>query len=183
MNNTNWKIAEQSKQKLGEALLTVMEVYDYREITITQVAQEAGLSRKTFYRLFSDKDSVLSYIFESLFAECFSLIQIQKIEHYWDLVQLYFDFWEERKKLLSLLQKNSLLPRVIEYTYQHSMVVFEQLRSREVMDTVSDQLPYMLAYSIGGMHSMLLKWIEMGMNIPSSELIHQLRTGFMSPDI
>lgn len=76
MNNTNWKIAEQSKQKLGEALLTVMEVYDYREITITQVAQEAGLSRKTFYRLFSDKDSVLSYIFESLFAECFSLIQI-----------------------------------------------------------------------------------------------------------
>lgn len=183
MNNKNWRIAEQSKQKIGNALLTVMEIYDYREITITQIAQEASLSRKTFYRLFSDKDSVLSYIFESLFAECFSLIQAQKIEHYWNLVQLYFDFWEERKNLLNLFQKNNLLPRVIEYTYQHSMVVFEQVRTREVMNTVSAQLPYMLAYSIGGMNSMLLKWIEMGMDIPSSELIHQLRTGFMSPDI
>ena len=43
MNNTNWKIAEQSKQKMVQALLTIMEQYDYKEITITQIAQEARL--------------------------------------------------------------------------------------------------------------------------------------------
>ena len=35
MNTTNGKIAEQSKQKIMEALLSVMEQYDYKEITIT----------------------------------------------------------------------------------------------------------------------------------------------------
>lgn len=58
MNRTNWKIAEQSKQRMVQALLTIMGQYDYREITVTQITQEAQLSRKTFYRLFSDKDDM-----------------------------------------------------------------------------------------------------------------------------
>lgn len=49
MNTTNGKIAEQSKEKLIKALLVIMEQYDFKEITITQLSQEAGLSRKTFY--------------------------------------------------------------------------------------------------------------------------------------
>jgi len=32
MNRTNWKIAEQSKQRMVQALLTVMKQYDYKEI-------------------------------------------------------------------------------------------------------------------------------------------------------
>ena len=64
MNTTNGKIAEQSKKKIANALLVTLERYDYKEITITQLAGEANLSRKTFYRLFADKDDVLSYLFE-----------------------------------------------------------------------------------------------------------------------
>ena len=40
-----------------------------------------------------------------------------------------------------------------------------------------------LAYSIGGMHSMLMKWAESGMTIPSTALIQQLKVGFQSPDL
>ena len=45
MNTTNGKMAEQSKEKLAQAMLAIMEQYDYREITITQISQEAGLSQ------------------------------------------------------------------------------------------------------------------------------------------
>ena len=55
MNYTNGKIAEQSRNKIARGLLQVMEQYDFKDITVTQIAQEAGLSRKTFYRLFSGK--------------------------------------------------------------------------------------------------------------------------------
>lgn len=94
-----------------------------------------------------------------------------------------FYFWEERKDLLSLLQKNNLLAIVFEHSYQYSMQVFEFVRSKEIAASFSVPLPYMLAYSVGGMHSMLLKWIEKGMDIPSSELISKLKSGFMSDDI
>ena len=66
MNRTNGKIAEQSKEKISKALLSIMEQYDFQEITITQISQEARLSRKTFYRLFSTKTDVLNYYFETI---------------------------------------------------------------------------------------------------------------------
>jgi hypothetical protein len=49
-----------------------------------------------------------------------------------------------------------------------------------ILDHYGDQLPYLLAYSIGGMNSMLIKWIEGRMSIPSSTLILRLREGFSS---
>ncbi len=183
MNRTNGKIAEQSKRKLAQALLSVMRQYAYQEITVTQIAQEAQLSRKTFYRLFSGKDEVLSLYFEGLFQECFSRIKGRDIHHYWDVVQVFFDFWEERKDLLSLLQKSGLLPLVFERSYQYAVQVFEFVRSKELAASVALPLPYMLAYSVGGMHCMLLKWAENGMDIPSEELISKLKAGFMSRDI
>ena len=183
MNRTNWKIAEQSKQKMVQALLTVMKQYDYKEITVTQIVQEAHLSRKTFYRMFSDKDEILNLFFQGLFQEFLEQVKENKIKHYWDLVQLYFDFWEEQKELLLLLQKNHLLPRVFEQSYQYSMEIFKFIRSKEIADSFALPLPYMLAYSVGGMHSMLLRWVERGMDIPSSELISKLKSGFSSDDI
>lgn len=183
MNTTNWIIAAQSKQKMEQALLALMNQYDYKEITVTQIAQEAQLSRKTFYRLFSDKDEILALFFERMFQEYFAQVKELKLRHYWDVVQLFFDFWEERKDLLLLLQKNNLLQRAFEQSYQYSMQVFEFVRSKEIADSFSLTLPYLLAYSVGGMHSMLLRWVEKGMNIPSAELISKLKSGFMSDDI
>lgn len=180
MNTTNGKIAARSRQRLAEALLTVMELYDYREITVTQIAQEAGLSRKTFYRLFRDKDQVLDLVFEGLFQECFARIKSLELRHYWDVVQVFFDFWEERRELLALLGKNKLLPRVFERSCQYATEVFAFVRSRERAEVSTFPLPYLLAYSVGGMHSMLLKWAEDGMALPSSELIAALKAGFRS---
>lgn len=183
MNTTNGKIAAQSKQKMVRALLTLMRQYDYKEITITQIAQEAQLSRKTFYRLFSDKDELIALFFQELFQECLAQVKALNIRHYWDMVQLFFDFWEERRDLLSLLQKNRLLPRAFEQSYQYSVQIFEFVRSKEIAKSLSVPLPYLLAYSVGGMHSMLLKWVENDMSIPSAELISALKSGFMSEDI
>ncbi|MDD6482476.1 MAG: TetR/AcrR family transcriptional regulator [Lachnospiraceae bacterium] len=183
MNTTNGKIAEQSKQKIMEALLSVMEQYDYKEITITQISQEAELSRKTFYRLFPDKEAVLKLYFEGLFTECLTQIKAQDIHHYWEVVQMYFDFWESKKDILLLFKKNALLPFLFECVYEHSSDVFAYVRSTETVNTFSRQLPYLLAYAVGGMHSMLLKWVENDMVIPSSELIQSLKKGLMSPDI
>lgn len=183
MNRTNGKIAEGSKRKLVRALLRVMEQYDYREITVTQIAQEADLSRKTFYRLFKDKDEVLTQLFEELFHECFGRIRARNLHHYWDVVQLFFDFWEERKELLALLQKNRLTARVFEQSYEYWIRVFEFVRSKETADALALPLPYLLAYSAGGMHSMLFKWAEGGMTIPSTELIEALKQGFRSENL
>lgn len=183
MNTTNGKIAEQSKKKIANALLVVLQQYDYKEITITQLAQEAKLSRKTFYRLFTDKEEVLSFLFENLYIECFEQIKSQRTQCYWDIVQCYFDFWEERKSLLLIFRQSTLLPVLFDGAYKYSFSIFEYVRSKDVVEQLSEELPYLLAYSIGGMHSMLLKWVENDMIIPSCVLVEQLKNGFQSMNL
>jgi len=183
MNTTNSKIAEQSKKRISKALLTIMKQYDFKEITITQISQEAKLSRKTFYRLFTRKEDVLTFIFENLYKECLMQIKTRQVHYYWDIVQCYFDFCEERKSLLLLLKKHNLLTTLFEGSYKYSFHVFEYIHTKEVADHFSLSLPYMLAYSVGGMYSMLLKWVESDMNVPSSLLISELKKGFMSLSI
>lgn len=183
MNRTNGKIARQSKKRIAEALLAVMKQYNFKEITVTQIAQEAGLSRKTFYRLFKDKEAVLDFYFEGLYEDCLALIKSREIHHYWDAVQCYFDFCQAKRELLLLLKNQDLLVYLFEGSYKYSFKVFEYVRTRQVRRDFSLPLPYMLAYSIGGMYSMLLKWVENDMAVPSSMLISELQKGFASADI
>lgn len=183
MNTTNGRIAEQSKMKIANALLAIMEQYHFKEITITQLSQEAGLSRKTFYRLFADKEDILSYIFNNLYIECLEQMKSHNTQNYWDVVQCYFNFWEERKMLLHIFKQNHLLSVLFEGAYKYSFSIFEYRYSKDIVDNFSLHLPYLLAYSVGGMHSMLLKWAENDMVIPSHILIEQLKSCFSSAEI
>ena len=183
MNRTNGKIAEQSKRKIADSLIFVMERYSFKEITVTQLSQEAGLSRKTFYRLFDDKDAVLSYFYEKMYRECLERIKTSGIYRYWEVVECYFDFWEERKEILLLFKKHGLLTALFDGAYKYSFDIFLQIRSKEIVSEYSELLPYLLAYSIGGIHSMLLKWAENDMEIPAHVLIENLRTAFASSEV
>ena len=176
MNRTNGKIAAASRQKMAEALLHIMEVYDYREITVTQIVQEAGLSRNTFYRLFTDKDDILALLFDELFRDFYAQLQQARPESFWRVMDLYFDFWEQRKPLLLLLQRNHLLQRILDQSYEKSAQVFQFVHARDTGNTPSLPLPYLLAFSVGGMHNMLIRWAESGMDVPPRSLIAQLRS-------
>lgn len=183
MNNTNGKIALQSKKKITSALFTVMKQYDYKEITITQIAQEAKLSRKTFYRLYTCKEDILNDYFTEIFNTCLEEIKKQQINTYWSVVQLYFDFWEKRYDLILLLKKHELLPMLMDYSLKNSLAIFATVRSDELVHEFAPLLPYMLSYAVGGMHSMLITWIEHDRKISSSHLIKELKAGLQSPYI
>lgn len=183
MNTTNGKIAIESRSKLTAALFVIMKQYDFKEITVTQITQEAQLSRKTFYRLYSSKEDILNDFFKDLFNEFITTLRHQHIHHYWEVVQLYFDFWEGKRELLNLLKKHNLLMLLGETCYKYAFETFEYVRSKEIMDSFNPYLPYLLSYSLGGIHSMLIKWADEDSAIPSSLLIQNLQAGFQSPDI
>ena len=54
-------IARQSQAWLTEALLRLMERKPFAEITVTEITQKAGLSRRTFYRIFTTREEVLAH--------------------------------------------------------------------------------------------------------------------------
>ena len=180
MNKTNGIMAEKSKEAISSALLKVMEIYSYSEITVTQITQEAGLSRKTFYRHFNDKEQVLEYLFDTLYQECVEEIIRSGCCHYWDVVLCYFSFWKKHADAISLMNRSGLLPKLFEESYKRSFEVFKIVRTEDMVKANADLLPYMLAYSIGGMHSMLIRWIESDMAVEPKALVECLKTTFSS---
>ena len=181
MNRTNGKIAEKSKEEMGKALLKCLNLYDFGEITVTQIAQEAKLSRRTFYRLFSSKEKLLVFLFESWFQEFFLQVKERDIHHYWDVVKCYFDFCEERKSLLFLLKQQNILNPFFDHMYQNSLQVMEYVHTKEKTQRMEKAVPYLLAYSVGGMFCMLIKWVDNDMDEPSDKLIELLKRGYTSP--
>lgn len=176
MNTTNGKIAERSKQKFIDALLSVMKIDKFKDITVTQIAQEACLSRKTFYSLFSDKTQVIQLYFEKLSEEFIACIQKAKASDYWGIIKCYFDFFAERKDLIYLLYDNNLIHYLFEISYKHASTIFYSVH--KTGDIPETHLPLILAYSLSGINGMLLKWIEHGMSVPVDELITILKNSF-----
>ncbi len=176
MNTTNGKIAERSKQKFIDALLSVMKIEKFKDITVTQIAQEARLSRKTFYSLFPDKTQVIELYFEKLSEEFISCIQKAQACDYWEIIKYYFDFFAERKDLICLLYDNDLIHYLFEISYKHASTIFYSVH--KISNIPETHLPLILAYSLSGINGMLLKWIENGMTIPIDELITILRNSF-----
>ncbi|EAC4523120.1 TetR/AcrR family transcriptional regulator, partial [Listeria monocytogenes] len=57
------------KNSIIKGLFSVMNTYEFSMITVTQIAQEANIGRKTFYRYFKNKEEVLEEAIELLFTE------------------------------------------------------------------------------------------------------------------
>ena len=49
-----------TRERLLDALATLLDGHDFSELTVSQIAAQAGLAHGTFYRYFSDKNAALS---------------------------------------------------------------------------------------------------------------------------
>ena len=69
MRNRNEKNA---KQAIYSALVELMESEEYEDISITDIAKKAGVSRMTYYRNYKEKDDILLDRFKELLDDKYS---------------------------------------------------------------------------------------------------------------
>lgn len=164
----NYKIALQSKKMLTNGLLELMITNDFSTITVTQICQEANLSRRTFYRLYESKEDILSEYLVFL-AEEFKSTVIEAVpKHYIEVAAIYFSFWKQHEDFLNLLKKNKMLEVINSTAREMAPAVFEMVKPN--MQSNVDVLSFALSYSLGGLNGMLIKWVEDGMRLSSDQL-------------
>lgn len=149
---------EISKEWIVNALLDLMDKKAYKQITITEVSNQADLSRRTFYRHFNTVDDVLDYHIRKESKELAMLFAdgLSQYKSFQDYVVIYFSFWEKHKVFLNVLKKNELLT-VLLINFMPN--VRENLSDSFSKDTSSDYLFYFI---FGGIWNLLVKWIEDG---------------------
>lgn len=168
MNKMNYRIALQSKKMLTEGLIKLMETNDYSMITVTQICQEAQLSRRTFYRLYETKEEILQEYMNFLAKEFIDMVSKEAPGHYTEVAMIYFEFWKQHVDFLNLLKKSKMLDLIHSTAGEIAPVIFQIVKPDVQVD--AEVLSFSLSYSLGGLNGILIKWIEEGMMVSPEQI-------------
>lgn len=100
--------AKQSKQVLTKALFDLMKKQSFESISIKSLAEEANVSRLTFYRHFESKEDILLLHMDSVFKNYYQeLLEISDLNLNTAL-SLCFLYWSRDEELANLLLEHDL---------------------------------------------------------------------------
>ncbi|HIT89368.1 MAG TPA: TetR/AcrR family transcriptional regulator [Candidatus Merdenecus merdavium] len=169
------KPSEHSKESLALALIYLMEKKDYNDITVTDLAKRAGVSRLTFYRNFETKEQILVWHIEKGFQEYMdSLVKLEKMDLSSALI-LCFEFWNTRKKeILIFIQQN--MSYIFLQPFDRCMVLM--LNKIGVAGHFTETQKQFL---IGGMFMDMITWIQTGQKKSPHEVTKEILEMF-SPE-
>lgn len=110
------KRKKQSVQLIITALYELLNKQNYEIITISKICTKAGVSRNTFYRLFSSKEEVLEYMLKEKIVVVFRKYDAEEkydilnptIEDIRRVYLRYYNFWFSEKDFLRILNKREL---------------------------------------------------------------------------
>lgn len=160
--NGHQKQKEASAKMIEDAFFQLIEEDDYSKITVSEIAERAGVARRTFYRLYDGKEAVLKKWIEKIFheyqRECGKL-QVYDIGR---ISKEYFNFWYRYREKLLLLHRNGLDAWML---YHMAGPMSEEIIGQRISEKVWEQtnVEYFMLFSAGGFANLLYRWISDGM--------------------
>lgn len=162
---TTEKTAE-NQRKLCTALLEIAAKTPYEQIFVSDICQRAGISRRSFYRYFSNKDDVLVALIDGSIMECSMRAMDLRFDqkHLTALLVSFFRFWkEERCLLLEVLQKNRMENLLMRQYISWAATEVKAYPDRQPR-------PLAMTFSITGVMSVLFQWSLGGFETPVEQL-------------
>lgn len=152
---------------LEQAFLRLSLSRRYDDITITDICQEAGLSRKVYYRLFENKNDVLYALIDH------TLGGLEAYEPDMEPLHRFCRYWKEQRLLLDALdltQCNALLlERAIRFVLNYNP------------SSLTDIYPDLLSWNrttqvflIAGLFGAMLDWHARGFDLSVEEVSRSL---------
>lgn len=134
MNNKNDLRAKRTNKMIINAFIYLMETNDYNDITIQDIANEAMISRSTFYAHFRDKQDLYNHIFKQIHSAFIialspdqlvhnNCIKVSKIEM---VLTNFFEQIQANQKFFFLIMNTygietirKIIAEIIEVKYAH----------------------------------------------------------------
>ena len=136
----------------------------YEEITVSDLCEQIGIPRKSFYRYFSGKEGALHALIDHTnleFDTRFSLASAKEVRSFQRGLEHFFQFWKDQKPLLDALARSNLsgvlMERSIAYAVQDISMTYRFL-SREMQEMRS----HATMFAVCGLMSMVITWHHEG---------------------
>ena len=128
--NGKKKQIEYSKQEICQALFQLLKTNSFGEITVNEILDLSQISRRTFYRYFSNKDQVLDYYFEGLISH-YQLLEdrILAQETFQGMLTVTLDFFLSHKENLVLLIRDGQFHLLLEKFNRASLAIYQKINA------------------------------------------------------
>lgn len=147
-----------TKQCLFDSFLKLLEQKPVSEITVSEISADAGVSRKTFYKYYSDQFSLLMAIQEDLFAEFEDQLKDLPADIF-SIVPALIEFSSRHRILVSAVFENrsegNFIDRVLDYMYQ---AFHEEWEARNPNMPVKD-VTFLFYYVASGLVGIIRLWL------------------------
>ena len=150
------------QRQLEQALLELMLINEYPQITISHICDRVGISRKSFYRYFSNKEGCLFALMDHAIFDgaAYYLPGLADRKTTRIIYERFFTYWKDQHKLLEALNQNSLSMMLVERMLVY--VSSEEQGFRLLYQTQGDDAHEQSLFYIGGIMSILLDWHKSG---------------------
>ncbi len=168
MYKGNNKIALQSQQMIADAFMKQLKDKPFHKISISEICNEAMVSRQTFYSLFDSKENILYYEYEKHaldFSDYFideSVVTIRKLVH------VFIEYISQYDELFTILVNNNLT-EILGNGIKNSLLSCEKL-SFSTEDLKND---YAISFISGALIEITNKYIKNG-KVDDLDMIEQL---------
>ncbi|MCB2309384.1 TetR/AcrR family transcriptional regulator [Clostridium estertheticum] len=157
-NKGNQK-SEKSKMWMENTLIKLMETEVYNEITIQEITDNAGLSRRTFYRNYSSKEEIIEQLFVKIWNEYEVLITSQDDLSMPNVTRVFFTIMTRHIDFLLIVNHHHLLPIFLTKVDELLPPIFYETKGK-TMPFNKESISYALSFGTGGLMRILIKWLN-----------------------
>lgn len=151
------EISAQHQSQVTECLLELMQKIPYDNITVTQLCQAAGVTRRIFYHLFSSKTGALHALID---------LRILNIEDHGgesgsELLG-FFRYWKDQKAFLDVLRENDMSGLLLERMIHRVLTEDYDVRYWLQSNGWSDNSKEVIIFGLSGLMGLVYSWYYSG---------------------
>ena len=148
-----------SRQAIRDALLRLLAMMPYQDVTVSQICREAGVLRQSFYRHFELKEDILAYHMDSLFEEYFATLYEARGESSAQLCAFY-RFMERNRPFLHMALQNQLF-HLIDRSIAKNLPRFVSIGQIAVVEEERAE-NYLMRFISATVCALLAQWVSNG---------------------
>lgn len=149
-----------TKESVFTALIRLLDKRTFSEITITEIAKVAGVSRAAFYRNYITKEDIIIFYLRDLFQELLLKLQALENKNKLNRTTLCFSFFKEHSGFIEMLIKAELTHIFYEQFCIYVANFFKNETDKFSRFTLYEK--YLPEYIASGLFRVLLEWVKGG---------------------
>ncbi len=157
-----------AQQRYFESVfLEMLQTIPYEDVFVSDLCKKAGLSRKTFYRLYDTKADLVYALIDHAILDGESFVPDESVGP--GGMHKFLAYWKYQKTLLDVLAKNRISALLPQQAMKHVMSESPEIRKSFGADQSNEGKDAML-FIVTGLFALVLDWHEKGYDRTIDEL-------------